>query len=106
MAIKSVKVSDLDGSDDADVTVVVREHPAIQQAKALDVTAEQVEALVAKAVTNVVTVEVRREDGTTADVLVNRTDLDKWLGDPDKVLAAARFNRGRQPGYSPQRNGS
>ncbi len=105
MAIKSIKVSDLDGSNNADVTVVVREHPAIQAAKALDVTAEQAQALIGKAVNNVVTVEVRKQDGTTTDVLVSLPDLNQWLENPEQVLEGARFLKGRQPGYSP-RNGT
>lgn len=104
MAIRSVKISDLDGSEPADVTVVVRDHPAIQQAKALDVTAEQAETLIAKAVKNVVTVEIQAGESPKQEVLINLNDLNKWLGDPDKVLEAARFTRGRPPGYSP-RNG-
>lgn len=105
MAIKSIKVSDIDGSDNADVTVVVREHPAIQSAKALDVTAEQAQALIDKAVNDVISVEVRKQDGTATDVLVSLPDLNQWLEKPDQVLDAARFLKGRQPGYSP-RNGN
>lgn len=95
MAIRSVKVSDLDGSEPADTTVVIREHPAIQQAKSLDVTAAQAKALVDRlTVKNVVTVELRLEDGTPpVDVLVSTADLDKWLGAEPRSVKYGRDYR-------------
>lgn len=101
MAIRSIKVSDLDGADGADVTVIIREHPAIQQAKALDVTDEQAARLIGRAVMNMVKVEIQWGNGGKQEILVNLADLDKWLGDPKKVLSDARFTRGRPPGYRP-----
>lgn len=98
-----MKVSDLDGSDGADVSIVIREHNAISSPKAVDVTAEQAQALIAKAVKNVTTIQVQEENGTKYDLLVSVSDLDKWLGDATKVLNGARFLKGRPQGYSPNR---
>ena len=105
MAVKSVKVSDLSGADGADITVVLRDYPGLDAAKALDVTPDESTALLAKALSDVLVLELRMPDSTTKEVMVKKTDLDKWMVKPEEVVASARSLRGRQPGYSP-RNGN
>lgn len=105
MAVKSVKVSDLSGADGADITVVLREYPGMESAKALDVTPDESTALLAKALSDVVVLELRNPDNTTKEVMVKKTDLDKWMVKPEEVIAGARSLRGRQPGYSPRNGG-
>lgn len=100
MAIKTSKVSDLDGSDDADYGVVIRDYPELDAARLLDVTKAQADELIVQAVTDVLTVEVRLADGSTKQVLISKAELDKWLGKPD-VLKNAAYLRGRRPGQSP-----
>jgi hypothetical protein len=105
MAIKQVKVSDLSNQEGADVTAVIREYPGLDSAKALDVTVPEMEALVAKALTDVVVIELRLPDTSTKEVMLKKSDADKWLVKPDEILAAARGLKGRVPGYSPRANG-
>jgi hypothetical protein len=97
LAIKQTKVSDLDGSDDAEYGVVVRDYPDLDAARILDVTKDQAEGLVALAVTDILTVEVRLPDNSVKQVLIRKVDLDKWLGKPE-VLQEAAYLRGRRPG--------
>ena len=100
MAIKQTKISDLDGTEGADVGVVVRGYPGVEGAKLLDVTPAQADALKDKAVKDVMTVEVRLSDTSSTTVLVSKKELDAWLGNPE-VLKNAAHLRGRRPGYSP-----
>jgi hypothetical protein len=104
MAIKQVRMSDIDGTEDADFGVVVRDYPGLDDPRLLDVTKEQADALVAKAVKDVITVELRLPDTSTRSVLITKAELDKWLG-KDDVLKNAAHLRGRRPGYRPS-NGS
>ncbi len=106
MAIRQLKVSDLDGSEGADIGIVVRDYPGLDQAKILDVTKEQAEAISGKALKNMVTLEVRLPDTSTREVLVSKTEFDKWAGgNADELLKHAASLRGRRPGYSPNGNG-
>lgn len=104
MATKVQKVSDLDGADNAEYGVVVRGYPGIEGAKLLDVTAEQSEALVALAVKDAITVEVRKPDTSVTAVQVPVAAFKKWVGD-DKIVQNAAHLKGRRPGYSPTGNG-
>jgi BioD-like phosphotransacetylase family protein len=106
LAIRTEKVSDLDGAPEANVGAVLRDYPGQESAKILDVTADQAKELEAKAVKDVVTVELRMPDTSTKTVLVAKKELDAWLGKPQEVLKNASFLRGRRPGFSPSgRNG-
>lgn len=102
MAIRQVKVSDLDGSEGAEIGVVVRDYPGLDQAKALDVTKEQADALVTQEVKNVVVLELRMPDTTVREVMVSKSNFDKWAGgNAEELLKSAPGLRGRRPGYSP-----
>jgi hypothetical protein len=101
LAIKQVKVSDLDGSEGAEVGAVVRDYPGLDAPRILDVTQAQADALAAKAVKDVVTVELRLPDTSTSVVLVAKAELDEWFGN-DEVLKKAAYLKGRRPGFSPK----
>jgi hypothetical protein len=94
------KVSDLDGSSNANYGVVLRNYPGVDGAKLLDVTSEQAEALLNLAVKDSVTIEVRNPDGSVSAVQVPIAALKKWVGD-DKVVQNAAHLKGRRPGFSP-----
>ena len=98
MALRQVKVSDIDGAEGADVAVVVRDYPGLDQSKTIDVTPEQRAGLAAKALKNVMTLEIKTDDGEAETILVTKAEFDKWLGEPAQVLKNARNTRGRVPG--------
>ncbi|NEA56384.1 hypothetical protein G3I60_20100 [Streptomyces sp. SID13666] len=99
MAIVSRKVSDLSGQEGTDAefaTVVVRQHPSIDQPKALDVLAIEAEQF--KEIGDLVVIEVTMPNGSRKDVAMKRADFDKLAPNMDEVLKAARGTRGRVPG--------
>lgn len=99
MAIVSRKVSDLSGQEgiDADFAqVVVRQHPKLDQPKALDVLVSELDAF--KDIGDLVVLEVRMPDTSTRDIYVRLSDFNKAAADMDAVLKAARGTRGRLPG--------
>lgn len=98
------KVSDIDGANNADYDVVVRGFPGVEAAKLLNVTKEQMEALLGLAVKDALTIEVRNPDTSTTAVQIPVAAFKKWVGD-DKVVQNAANLKGRRPGYSPG-NGS
>ncbi|WP_367133236.1 hypothetical protein [Saccharothrix sp. HUAS TT1] len=104
MAIVSRKVSDLsgtEGSDDDFAQVVVRQHPTIDQPKALDVLVTELGSF--KDIGDLVILEVRMPDTTTREIYVRVSDFNKAAPDMEQVLRSARGTRGRLPG---SRNGS
>lgn len=100
MAVRQLKVSDLDQAEGADYGVVVRGYPGVEGAKLLDVTKEQAAELLGLAVKDAITVEVRNPDTSTTAVQVPVAAFKKWVGD-DKVMQNAAHLKGRRPGYSP-----
>lgn len=99
MAIVSRKVSDLSGQDGADhefATVVVRQHPELDQPKALDVLAAEVEAF--KEIGDLVMIEVTMPTGHTKNIAMKLADFNKLAPNMGEVLKNARGTRGRLPG--------
>ena len=99
VAIVTRKVSDLsgqDGTDDQFATVVVREHPNIDQPKALDLLVTELELF--KEVTDLVVLEVKMPNGTTKDMAVRLADFNKAAANMDEILKNARGTKGRLPG--------
>lgn len=93
MALKTVKVSDLsgtEGTDDQFASVIIRNG----ESKTLDVLVTELDNL--KEVADLIQVEVRMSDTSTRTLMVRKADLDKWC--PPEVLAKARNTRGRVPG--------
>jgi hypothetical protein len=102
IAIKQLKVSDLDGSEGADFGLVVRDYPGMDQAKILDLTKEQAETLMSKALKNIVACEVRLPDGSSQEVMMTKAEFDKFAGgNAETLLKQASNLRGRRPGFSP-----
>ena len=97
LAIRTLKVSDIDGADNADIDVVVRGYPGADALKLLNVTTEQAAALLELAVKDAITVEIRNPDGTTRAIQVPVATFTKWVGSADAVTNAA-FLRGRKAG--------
>jgi hypothetical protein len=99
MAIVSRKVSDLSGTDGTDAefaSVVVRQHPDIDQPKALDVLVPELEVF--KDIGDLVILEVRLPNGDTRDVYVKVADFNKAAPNMGDILKKARGTRGRVPG--------
>lgn len=99
MALVSRMVSDITGKEAADsefATLVVRDHVAVDEPKALDVLPEEVASL--KDAPGVVTVELKTASGTR-EFVVLLSDFRKVV--PDEVVKRARGTRGRRPGFRP-----
>ncbi|WP_327313346.1 hypothetical protein [Streptomyces sp. NBC_01235] len=94
MAIVSQKVSDLSGKQGTDkqfAGVVVRQHPDIDQPKALDVLVTELGAF--KDISeDLVILEITMPDGKKRDV------FNKAATDMTQILKDARGTRGRVPG--------
>jgi hypothetical protein len=99
MAIVSRKVSDLSGQEGGDAEfaqIVIRQHPKLDQPKALDVLVDELDRF--KDIGDLVVLEVRMPDHSTRDIYVRLTDFNKVSENMDDVLRAARGTRGRLPG--------
>jgi hypothetical protein len=106
MAQKTQTVSDIDGAENANIGAVPRHYPSLEGGdRIVDITQEQAEALMAKSVKDVITVELRLPSGSQ-NVLVSKKDLDAWLasGGNSDVLKNAAHLKGRRPGFSPNGN--
>jgi hypothetical protein len=98
MAIVSKMVSDLtgkEGNESEFVTLTVREHPLLDEPKALDVLPDEVAGL--KDAGNLVVLEIA--NGEKRQVVVTLAEFRKIV--PDEVVAKARGTRGRRPGFRP-----
>lgn len=100
VAIVSQKVSDLSGKQGTDkqfAGVVVRQHPAIEQPKALDVLVTELSAF--KDISDdLVILEITMPDNTKRDVYVPLEEFNKAATDMPQILKDARGTRGRVPG--------
>lgn len=95
MARKVVLVSDLTGTeaDESEfISLVVRQHPAIDGPKQLDVLPAEVEKL--KSVDNLVVVEIK--NGDTKEVVMTLAEFRKLC--PDETVKKASSTRGRKLG--------
>ncbi|WP_329101640.1 hypothetical protein [Streptomyces sp. NBC_01439] len=100
MAIVSQKVSDLSGKQGDDkqfAAVVVRQHPDIDQPKALDVLVPELKAFTDTSA-DLVILEITMPDNTKRDAYVPLEEFNKAATDMPKVLRDARGTRGRVPG--------
>lgn len=99
MAIVSKMVSDIsgkEGNEEEFVVMTVREHPEIDEPKALDVMPEEIAGM--KDAGNLVVVEV--SNGEKKQLIFTLTEFRKVV--PDEVVKKARGTRGRRPGWSPK----
>lgn len=100
MAFKSIRVSDLTGTEGADedfVTLVVRQHPDLEEAVQLDVLPGEVAGL--KGIQDLVVLEVR--NGETTQVVTTKAEFAKLHPKIGDVLKTADGLRGRRKGYRP-----
>ncbi|MET9222813.1 hypothetical protein ABZX65_29210 [Streptomyces sp. NPDC003300] len=100
MAIVSQKVSDLTGKQGKDVDfagVVVRQHPDIDQPKALDVLVPELKQF-ADISDGLVILEVSLPNGSRQDMYVPLEEFNKAAPNMAEVLKNARGTRGRVPG--------
>lgn len=99
MALVSRMVSDITGQEGAEeqfATLIVRDHPKVDEPKSLDVLPDEVKGL--RDAPNVVTLELKM-NGETREFVVLLADFRKLV--PDEVVEAARGTRGRRPGFRP-----
>ena len=100
MARKVVLVSDLTGTEapeDEFISLVVRQHPATDAPKQLDVLPQEVVKL--KDVKDLVVVEIKN-NGDTREVVMTLAEVRKLC--PDETVKKAAGTRGRRPGWSPK----
>ena len=102
MAIVSRRISDLSGNEGTDAefaTVIVRQHPTLDQPKALDVLITETEQF--KGIDDLVVLEVQMPNGNKHDVSMRLSEFNKLNPNMAKVLKDARGTRGRVPGTRP-----
>jgi hypothetical protein len=100
MALIQKRASDITGteaSEDQFLSVVVRSHPAVEQAKRLDVLPAEMESL--KEVGDLVVLEIKGNDLPAREMFVRLSDFQRWLS--DDALKKASNLRGRPQGYRP-----
>ncbi|MEU2204238.1 hypothetical protein AB0P19_07105 [Microbacterium oleivorans] len=100
MAFKSIRVSDLTGAegDDKDfVTVVVRQHPELDEPVQFDALPAELKSL--KGLNDLVVLELR--NGETTQVVTTKTEFNKLSENIGEVLKNADGLRGRRKGFRP-----
>ena len=100
MAFKSIRVSDLTGKegDDEDfVTVVVRRHPALEEAVQFDALPEELKGL--KGLNDLVVLELR--NGSSDQLVTTLAEFNKLSPNINEVLENADGLRGRRKGFRP-----
>ncbi|OCC09526.1 hypothetical protein A3Q37_04568 [Streptomyces sp. PTY087I2] len=100
VAIVSQKVSDLSGKQGDDkqfAAVVVRQHPEIDQPKALDVLVPELKQF-PDIGADLVILEISMPNGSKQDVYVSLEEFNKAAPNMSEVLKNARGTRGRLPG--------
>ena len=95
MARKVVLVSDLTGAeaDESEfISLIVRQHPAIESPKQLDVLPKEVNGL--KSIKDLVVIELKNSE--TKEIVMTLAEFRKLC--PDEVVEAASSTRGRKVG--------
>jgi len=101
MAFKSIRVSDLTGAEGTDeefVSVIVRKHPAIEEAVVFDAKPEELKGL--KSADQLVILEIKN-GGEPTQVVTTLADFSKLSPNIADVLKNAPGVRGRRPGFRP-----
>jgi hypothetical protein len=95
-------LTEIEGADNDFAQLIVRQHPKLDQAKALDVLVSELDQF--KSVGDLVVVEVRMPDSTVREIYMKLSDFGKAApnGNMDEILSRARGTKGRVPG---SRNG-
>ena len=100
MAFRSVRVSDISGAEGKDedfVTVVVRQHPNLDEAVQFDALPKEISGL--KGAGDLVQLEIR--NGDTRNLVVTLAEFNKLAPNIAEVLANADGLRGRRKGFRP-----
>lgn len=101
MAYKSIRVSDLTGAEGEEkdfVSVVVRKHPALEEAVVFDAKPEELKGL--KSAGDLVILEVKN-GGDPVQVVTTIGEFNKLSPNIEEVLKNAPGVRGRRPGFRP-----
>lgn len=102
MAFKSIRVSDLTGAEGTDeqfVSVIVRKHPAIEEAVVFDAKPEELKGV--KSAGDLVIFEIKN-GGEPVQVVTTVAEFAKLSPNIVDVLKSAPGVRGRRPGFRPQ----
>jgi hypothetical protein len=100
MAFRSVRVSDIsgaEGKDDEFVTVIVRQHPGLEEPVQFDALPKEISGL--KGAGDLVQLEIR--NGETRNLVVTLAEFNKLAPNIAEVLANADGLRGRRKGFRP-----
>jgi hypothetical protein len=100
MAFRSVRVSDISGAEGKDedfVTVVVRQHPNLEEPVQFDALPKEISGL--KGAGDLVQLEIR--NGETRSLVVTLAEFNKLAPNIAEVLAKADGLRGRRKGFRP-----
>ena len=102
MAFRSIRVSDISGKEGKDtdfLTLVVRNHPAIEEPVQIDVLPNEIETL--KGAEDLVEVEIKNGGGEPKRLIVPLAEFNAIAPNIEKVLADADGIRGRRRGFRP-----
>jgi len=100
LAFKSVRVSDISGTEGSDedfVTVVVRKHPELTEPVQFDALPDEIKGI--KGAGDLVVLEIK--NGDTRQVVVTLAEFNKISPNIKEVLLQADGLRGRRKGYKP-----
>jgi hypothetical protein len=100
VAFRSVRVSDIsgvEGKDEDFVTVIVRQHPALDEPVQFDALPKEIAGL--KGAGDLVQLEIR--NGDTRNLVVTLAEFNKLAPNIAEVLANADGLRGRRKGFRP-----
>jgi hypothetical protein len=98
MGFVTQMVSDLSGTVGPEsnfTTIIVREHPEVDEPKALDVLPDEIKGL--KGAGQFVVLELKT-NGDTKQVVVSLDEFNKLAPNMSEIVKAARGTRGRRPG--------
>lgn len=101
MAFKSIRVSDLTGAEGTDeefVSIIVRQHPAIEEAVVIDAKPEEIKGV--KSAGDLVIFEIKN-GGEPVQVVTTVGEFNKLSPNIVDVLKNAPGVRGRRPGFRP-----
>ena len=97
MGFRTIRTSDISNAvlgDDEVVTVIVRGAPGLAEARQFDCSRDEFAAFVT--MTDLVSLEVRRADGTAEDLVCTADEFAKLV--PRESWPGLRGTRGRRPG--------
>jgi hypothetical protein len=100
LAFKSVRVSDISGTEGSDedfVTVIVRRHPELDEPVQFDALPDEIKGI--KSAGDLVVLEIK--NGETRQVVVTLAEFNKLSPNIKDIIANADGLRGRRKGFRP-----